>query len=81
MPLHVRDEKALALARKLATRRRTTVTKAVIDALEGELRRDRQRQPLAERLRDIASRLASHGPPGDRRVPDKAEIDDLWGHD
>ena len=81
MPLHVRDEKALKLARKLAERRGTTLTSAVIEALENELQRDAERRPLAERLNDIAERLAAQSKSGKRKKVTRAEIDALWGND
>ena len=81
MPLHIRDEKALVLARKLAARRGVTLTRVVVEALEGELQRDAQRRPLGERARGIAERLAAQGTPGKRRAPTKAQIDALWGND
>lgn len=50
MNLQIRDPKAHELARKLAEKRRVSMTEAVIGALEPELRRERLGQPLAERL-------------------------------
>ena len=47
MALHIRDERALKLAKKLAARRGTTMTQAVVDALQGALAREER--PLAER--------------------------------
>lgn len=81
MPLHVRDERALELARKLAERRGTTLTAAVIVALENELQREGERKPLSERLDDIAERLAAKGNPEKGIKPDKATLDALWGND
>ena len=79
MPLHIRDPRAAALARQLSEARGQTMTDAVIQALEGELRRERRRRPLSERLDRIARRLADAGEPERGRTPDKAEIDALWG--
>lgn len=81
MPLHVRDERALELARRLAERRGVTLTRAVIDALEGELKRETGKQPLEARLDAIATNLAARGNPRARRRPGKVEIDSLWGND
>ncbi len=81
MPLHVRDERALQLARKLAERRGTTLTAAVIVALENELQREATRPPLAERARLLATALAGKSKSGERRTVTKAEIDDMWGND
>jgi antitoxin VapB len=80
MPLHIRDRRALELARKLAARRGQTMTQAVIGALQNELRRDSERRPLAERLEAIAAELVARGDPAAARSPAKAEIDALWGN-
>jgi antitoxin VapB len=81
MALHIRGNRAADLARKLAARRRQTMTDAVISALENELRREAERRPLPKRLDDIANALAAKGNPAKARHPSKAEIDALWGHD
>jgi antitoxin VapB len=78
MPLNIRDPRAAALARDLAKRRGTTMTEAIIAALEAEIERDRERQPLTVRLSAIADELAAQGRPGGRRMT-RDEIDDLWG--
>ena len=54
MALHIRDERAGKLAKKLAARRGTTMTQAVVEALQGALAREER--PLAERLAEIARR-------------------------
>ena len=59
--LQIRDERARALAQQLATRRKITMTEAVIQALEGELNRDKDKEPLADRLKRIATALAAEG--------------------
>jgi len=79
MNLQIRDPKAHALARELAERRKTSMTEAVIAALEGELRRDAERTPLAERARTIASELRARSK-GEGRDMTKDEIDAMWGH-
>ena len=79
MSISIRDPRAADLARKLATRRKTTMTAAIIHALEAELEREerRDRRPLAERVREIADRVkAMSGPNG--RVMTKEEIDEMW---
>lgn len=79
MTLQIRDDRARTLARQLAERRNVTMTEAVIQALEAELRREAERVPLAERVARIAAELeAAAGP--DRRTMTKAEIDAMWGH-
>jgi antitoxin VapB len=76
MALHIRDERAQLLAKKLARRRGVTMTQAVVDALETALARDAR--PLAERLRAIAEEAARLGDPKRRRKVKKQDIDALW---
>lgn len=80
MNLQIRDPRARELARKLAERRRTSMTEAVIDALEAQLAEERRRSPLAERLDAIARDLAASAGPGGRAMT-KDEIDAMWGHE
>ena len=79
MNLQIRDPRAHELARRLAEKRKVTMTDAVIDALEAELRRESDGTPLAERLAGIASDLRSKAKPGGRDMG-KDEIDAMWGH-
>jgi len=79
MNLQIRDPKAHELARRLAEKRKVTMTDAVIGALEAELRRENDGIPLAERLAAIASNLRSKAKPGGREMS-KDEIDAMWGH-
>ncbi len=81
MALHIRDPQAAALARKLAARRRQTMTEAVIGALKNELKREAERLPLARRLDTIALALAAKGDATKGRRPTKREIDALWCND
>ena len=75
--LQIRDERARALAQQLATRRKITMTEAVIQALEGELKRDKDKEPLADRLKRIATALAAEGKPrGQTMIED--EVDTMW---
>ncbi|HQS48150.1 MAG: transcriptional regulator [Rhizobiales bacterium 24-66-13] len=76
--LQIRDERARALAQQLATRRKITMTEAVIQALEGELKRDKDKEPLADRLKRIATALAAEGKPR-RQTMTKDEVDTMWG--
>ena len=78
MPLSIRDPRAAALARKLARRRGTTMTEAIVGALEAEIERDRRSVPLARRLLAIADGLKASAGPNRRRLS-KNEIDALWG--
>ena len=78
MPLNIRDPRASQLARDLAARRGTSMTKAIIGALENELTREKAKQPLAQRVRQISSVLKA-GAQGGRRKLTKTEIDEMWG--
>jgi antitoxin VapB len=79
MPLNIRDPRASELARDLAARRGTSMTKAIISALENELTREKAKPPLAQRVRQISSDLMA-GAAGRRRKLTKTEIDKMWGH-
>ncbi|MDZ4842033.1 MAG: type II toxin-antitoxin system VapB family antitoxin [Hyphomicrobium aestuarii] len=77
MPLNIRDPRAAELARDLARRRGTTMTEAIITALEAEIERERVREPLAARLGAIANSLVAQARPGGRAMT-RDEIDALW---
>jgi antitoxin VapB len=79
MNLQIRDPRAHELARRLAEKRKVTMTDAVIDALAAELRRQSDDTPLAERLAEIAGDLRSKAKPGGHDMS-KDEIDAMWGH-
>ncbi|HZT25796.1 MAG TPA: type II toxin-antitoxin system VapB family antitoxin [Pseudolabrys sp.] len=79
MPLHIRDDRADKLARRLAKRRGTTMTRAVIEALEGALAREER--PLRERVAEIAADLERAGNRARGHTPTKQEIDELWGNE
>ena len=76
--LQIRDSRARELAKELAAKRGVSMTEAVVQALEGELRREAEREPLAVRAARIAADLAALGGPGGRTTA-KAEIDETWG--
>jgi antitoxin VapB len=76
--LTIRDPRAAALARRLAEARGTTMTQAVVTALEHELRRDREATPLATRIGAIAARAKAIAGPRARAMT-KDEIDALSG--
>jgi hypothetical protein len=78
MALHIRDERALKLAKKLAARRGTTMTQAVVEALQGALAREER--PLAEVFAEIAADIKRMGDPKRGRPVTKQEIDELWGN-
>lgn len=79
MALHIRDARAATLARRLAKRRGTTMTRAVVEALEGALAREER--PLRERIAEIADELERLGDRKRGRVVTKQEIDELWGNE
>jgi antitoxin VapB len=79
MNLQIRDPRARDLARRLAAKRKISMTEAVIEALESELKRESGRIHLADRLAAIAVDLRARAGQGGRAVK-KDEIDDMWGH-
>jgi antitoxin VapB len=78
MALHIRDDRAARLARQLAARKGTSMTQAVVTALEGALAQEAR--PLAERIADIARDAARLGGRRHGRAVKKREIDELWGN-
>jgi antitoxin VapB len=79
MNLQIRDPRAHALARQLAEKRRVSLTEAVIDALEAQLKAEQSRIPLSDRVKDIAGRLKAKGVGGGHDMTSD-EIDEMWGH-
>jgi len=79
MALHIREERAAMLARRLAKRKGITMTDAVIEALEGALLREER--PLAARLAEIAREARRLGDPARARPVAKKEVDALWGNE
>jgi antitoxin VapB len=79
MALHIRDERAATLARRLAKRKGTTMTRAVVEALEGALKREER--PLRERIAEIAAEAERLGNRARGHTPTKQEIDELWGNE
>ena len=78
--LQIRDIRARVLAQRLAEQRGVTMTEAVIQALQEELRRTCSAEPLAVRIQKISNDLARHAGPK-RRAMTKNEIDAMWGHE
>jgi hypothetical protein len=78
MGISIRDPEVGELARELARVRKTNMTEAIAHALRKELKRKRDKRPLAERLKQIADETVAMGRPGGH-VMTKDEIDDLWG--
>ena len=74
MALQIRDPRAHDLARRLAARRKVSMTEAVVQALEAEWRRETEKEPLAERIGRIAADPAARAGPG-RRDPGDADAE------
>ena len=79
MAISIRDPEVSELARELARLRNTNMTEAIGHALRNELKRERNKRPLAERIEKLARRLDSEAGPNPRDVA-KEELDELWGH-
>lgn len=76
MALNIKDAETHDLARDLATRRGTTLTQAVKDALTEALQRTAPTsQPKLERLKEISSRAA------DLPVLDSRSANEILGYD
>ena len=78
MTMSIRDPQAAELARLLATKRKTTMTQAIIVALQNELRRETEKDSLETRLdrmldKHLGGRMLGRDMPKD-------EIDAMWGH-
>ncbi len=78
MGISIRDPEVADLARRLADLRGTNMTEAIAHALRAELKRERDKRPLGERLRQLADETVAMAGPNLREVT-KEEIDDLWG--
>lgn len=77
MPLNIRDENAVILARNLAKVDGTTMTDAVIRALKETLAARKKAIPLRERHLALAERLAALAQVGGRDMS-KEETEELW---
>ncbi|WP_032935608.1 type II toxin-antitoxin system VapB family antitoxin [Mesorhizobium sp. WSM3626] len=78
MNLRISNPRARELAFQLAARRKVSMTRAVIDALENELVREQEQTSLAGRLAAIADDLGSKAGLG--RAVSKDEIDEMWSN-
>jgi antitoxin VapB len=76
MAFHIRDPKTDALVRALATKRGIGLTDAVREAVENELRRERQKIPVMERLKPLFDEIDAMPKTG--LEADKAFYDSLW---
>jgi antitoxin VapB len=78
MPFHVRDAATDKAVRELAAQTGLSLTDAIRQAAENELRRLNQaKRPLAERIRTIRTRALAYKPTG--LSADKAFYDQLSG--
>ena len=75
-PLNIRNPKAHALASRLASLRKVSITEAVVGALEAELKREQMQTPLAVRLEALADRALAKAGRGCEVGED--ERDALW---
>ncbi len=78
MGLSIRDPEVGKLARELARLRKTNMTEAIAHALRSELKRERDKRPLADRLEQLAQKLKAEAGPNPREVA-KGDIDEMWG--
>ncbi len=78
MSISIRDPEVAKLARELAELRKTNMTEAIAHALRADLKRERDRQPLAERLKELSDKLKAEAGPNPREVT-KEDIDEMWG--
>ena len=78
MGMSIRNPEVGELARKLADLRKTNMTEAIIHALRSELKRERDKRPLRQRLAELAARAGALAGPNPREVT-KEDIDAMWG--
>jgi hypothetical protein len=78
MGISIRDPEVGVLARELANLRKTNMTEAIAHALRSELKRERDKRPLRERLEGLAARARAEAGPNPREVT-KEDIDAMWG--
>jgi len=80
MNLQIRDPKARQLAKELADERGVTMSQAVVQALEAELKRIEKKKSQQLDVNDLVKELRALGKPGGRDMT-KDEIDAMWGHE
>ena len=79
MTLHIQDPETDTLVREVARLRGEEVTEAIKSVFDAELKRQKARIPLRERVRPIQDEIASWGKTG--LVADKAFFDSLNDED
>ena len=77
MTLHIQDPETDTLVREVARLRGEEVTQTIKSVFDAELKRQKAKLPLRERVRPIQDEIASWGKTG--LVADKAFFDDMWG--
>ena len=78
MGISIRDPEVGELARELANLRKTNMTEAIAHALRSELKRERDKRPLRERLEELAGETRRNGRPESARR-DEGRDRRLWG--
>ena len=81
MAFHIKNPETDALARKVASLKKTGLTEAVHSALQHELEREQGKPSLVEISRAFARDLRAKGNPAEARPVDKAFIDSLYKDD
>ena len=74
------EEHNLQLAAKTGRETQGNYDRNCHSALESELHRDAEKEPLADRIARIAADLAAEAGPN-WCVPSKSDIDAMWAHD
>jgi antitoxin VapB len=77
MAIHVRDPKTDSMVRELARKKGCGITEAIQLAVAEELKRERERTPLRERIRALQDEVARYPETGLKA--DKAFFDELSG--
>jgi hypothetical protein len=82
MALSIRNPRVEELARKLAVKRKTTMTDVIAKALEKDDKAESEtdKRPLREKMRELAEDFKRKGKPGGH-IMTKEEIDRMWGHE
>ncbi len=80
MPMSIRSPRVEQLTRSLAKKRNTTMTNVLLQALENETEREKEKKSRAVRLKEIVDDLHRISKPGGHMMT-KEEIDEMWGHE
>jgi antitoxin VapB len=77
MPYHIKDKDTDRVIRELATIKGKPIVDVIREVCQNELRRERRKTPLAERIKPLQQKIAAAPRTGD--VADKDFFDDLSG--